>query len=315
MAELWQEEVGGTSAHSTMARRFVEDMAKGSEPFLLCGEQGIGKEFLARKTHLESSRRRQPFVAIDCSMYYERELKREIFGYRGIGKAAKSRRGLFTFAAQGTCYLSRVEEIGVSLQSCLLEFLETGRFRRLGDGREVSSNVRLIVSTEKNLAGFVEGGLFLPELYLRLSRNVFVLPPLRERSEDVEAVAQQLSESPQQKDGGSVAPRFSHEAIEALKCYPWPRNYDDLYRELRRVLEGGHKAVGVEHLSLEISSYWLGRRGDPEVTKVLDELEAFMQEFAVLSSLDVEFGDVFLHVTGNGPLPPPAWGNRREDEI
>lgn len=296
-------EVIGTSAHSAAIRRFVREMASSHAPCLLVGEPGVGKELLARKMHMDSGRSSQPFLMVDCSLYYERELKRELLGYRGIGKAAKSRRGLLEFASLGSCYLSRIEELSSKLQQDLLDFIKTGRFRRLGDGREIASGVRLIVSSEKDIAGFVAGGLFNESLFEELSRRMFTVLPLRERAEDVVEVVRFLTETFRSEHGLLEMPVFSREALDALTCFPWPKNHDGLRDEVLRVLRSGIRRITPEQLSLEISSYWVGRRGDPEIRKALEELDGYMREFKILSRLDAELGDVLIDLDDD----PAEW--------
>ncbi|MCZ6795628.1 MAG: sigma 54-interacting transcriptional regulator [Planctomycetota bacterium] len=272
----------------------MEAAARADRPVLILGEPGVGKELVARRIHLMSPRCAHPFLMIDCSLFYERELQREVFGYRGIGRAAKSRRGLLEFARRGTCYLSRIEELATGLQRDLLEFVNTGRFRRLGDNREIASNVHLIASTDKNLEGFVEGGLFNEELYQRLSALPLRITPLRDRTDDVEALARKLLVDRCREEGLEGEKSFSPECLEALRCFPWPGNYDELLAEICRLVTGNAESIAVDELSFEVAAFWRGMRGDPEVRKVIGELDGYIREFKVLSRLDAEFGDILL---------------------
>lgn len=292
MLETSCEGVVGTSPHADQIRRFIQRAAASSEPIVLVGEPGVGKETIARRVHLESPRHKHPFLTIDCSLYYERELKREVFGCVGSGTTGEGRKGLFEFASPGTCYLSRIEELSAGLQQCLLGFLRTGCYRRLGDGREVSSHVRLMVSSDKNLAGFVEGGLFDESLYRSLSGFCFHLAPLRERPADVTTAALVLTANYSKELGAPKPPEFTEEALEALRCFPWPRNFDQLKEELMRLVETEVRIITPDNLSFEIAGHWMGQRGDPEVRKVLQELDGHIREFKVLSRLDEEFGDI-----------------------
>ncbi|MEM7234654.1 MAG: sigma 54-interacting transcriptional regulator, partial [Planctomycetota bacterium] len=235
-----------------------------------------------------------------CSLYYERELRRELFGYRGAGMAGKTRKGLLEFAARGTCYLSRVEELTFPIQESLAHFLDTGRFVRLGDGRELSSKARLVVSTERNLSGLVQGGLFRRDLFDRLAEHGLDIQPLRERPEDVESIAKGIADRFAKERGLAASQSFDRDGLEALKSYPWPQNVDELRRELERVLASGVDRIGVDNLSFEIASYWRGRAGDPEVRKVVEELEGYIREFKVLSQLDAEYTDVLLSQDATG---------------
>lgn len=297
----------GTSTHCQHVRKFVREASASNGPVLLLGEPGTGKELAARTIHRLSPRAEQPFLMIDCSLYYERELRREIFGYRGIGPAAKTRKGILEFATRGTCLLARVEELTMPLQESLLEFLRSGSFRRLGDGREISSDVRLIAASEKNLRGFVDGGLFHRELYELLSEFRLEIAPLRERAEDIDALA--FSIAREVGTIGNPEDWFRREALDALRSFPWPRNVDDLEKEIRRIVSLGLDRVRAEDLSFEIAGYWLGQAGDPDVRRVVEEIESCIREFRILSSLDAEFGDLLFGIrhwgvhTGTRQIP------------
>jgi len=238
---------------------------------------------------------------VDCSLFYERELKRELFGYVSAGARGKSRKGLLEFASNGTCYLSRVEELSLGIQASLLDFVRSGRFPRLGDGKLITSGVRLVASSAKNLSGFVEAGLFDPYLYAQLSKLSARLSPLRDRRDDVPAIVEHFSSVYAADHPGLIRPLFSPEALQALQAYPWPGNLDELEKEVKRLLESSTGTIRPEQLTLELSSYWLGQRGDPEVRKTLEELDGYIREFRVLSRLDLSYVDL-LHASSGSWL-------------
>lgn len=290
MAHCDPEEIVGVSDDAKRMRNFVQQACRDSEPVTLVGEPGTGKQLAARMIHASSSRRRGAFLMVDCSLYYERELKRELFGsHNGMDSGAQ--RGLLEFAGKGTCYLARIEELTPGLQAGLLRFLDTGRFQRLGDGKEISSEVRIIVSSEKNLKRLVEAGLFDEHLYDRLTAHALHLSPLRQRNVDIPVLADWAIRKFAAARGLSEPVVLSSDALEALRVYPWPGNFDEILAELRRLLEGGSGHIGPERLSPEIASYWLGRRGDPRIARVLEELDACISEFKVLSKLEADLGE------------------------
>jgi DNA-binding NtrC family response regulator len=304
----------GLSEEARTLRAMIDTVARGDGPVMLLGEPGTGKQLTAQLLHEESPRREAPFLMIDCSLYYERELKRELFGYGPASQVGgPSRKGLLEFAARGTCYLSHIEELTPAIQSALLKFLREGRFRRLGDGRDVASRVRLVVSSEKDLEGFVEAGLFDPELYLALAMVKRCLSPLRDRKEDIPIIVEAMREMLAGKAGRPLPAVFLPDAIGALQAYPWPQNLDELKREVTRLLECGIAQVGVENLAMDIASYWLGQRGDPEVRKVVEELDGYIREFRVLSRLNCEFGGITeVLMAGSAEHRSCYWGSTGE---
>ncbi len=300
-SELVPAEILGVSAAATRIREFVEKTARNDAPVLLAGEPGTGKQLAAQAMHEKSSHRKGAILMIDCALYYERELQRELFGYGGAGSASKTRKGILEFADRGTCYLSHIEEVSPAIQERLFEFLRTGRFRRLGDGREIQSEARLIVSSDKNLEGFVYAGLFDRSLFERLSEHSQFFSPLRERSEDIPLLAEAMMTSRVGERCGAAPASFSSESLEALKCYPWPMNFDELVKEMSRLIDIGVHEIRTDHLTMDIANYWLGQRGDSETRKVLEELDGYIREFRILSRIGCEFGDPTVE--------GPAWGD------
>jgi len=298
MFEPLPEEIVGVSQTAAGIRRFVEKAAEASAPVTLVGEVGTGKELAAKLIHRQSSRSPAPFLMIDCSLYYERELRRELFGCRS--GETPPRKGLLEFAAEGTCYLSRIEELTPDLQAEMLRFLESGRFERLGDGKEIGSAARLIVSSEKNLQGFVESGLFHAGLYSEISGLSLRLAPVRERSEDVPVFVESLATA--LWSGG--CPRFAPETLLALGTYPWPANFEELRKEVVRLRSTRLEVIRPENLAAEVSSYWLGGHGDPLVRKVIEELDSYIREYQVLSRLDGALEELFDECPAGNELGP-----------
>ncbi len=311
MLETLPGEIIGASSEAARLRRFVEMAAKTSDPVTILGEPGTGKQLAARLIHEGSSRSKGPFLMVDCSLFFERELKRELFGYVAASAREKARKGLLEFACRGTCYLSRIEELSPGIQANLLELVKTGRFARLGDGKSIASGVRLIVSSAKNLAGFVGAGLFDSNLYGEISKASIRLAPLRERKEDVPALVEQIAS--RQRAGGATRAclAFSSEALRALEAYAWPGNLEELEKEVLRLVDSSVSPIRPEHLAMEISSCWLGQRGDPEVRKVLEELDGHIREFRVLSRLDLSYGDL-VRAAGGGDAVYGLTGAERD---
>ncbi len=223
---------------------------------LLLGETGTGKEMVARAIHEASARASSPFVAVDCSGLAETLVESELFGHeKGAFTGALARKtGLVEVAAGGTLFLDEVGDIPLGLQVKLLRLLETGTFRRVGGVEPQHTNFRLIAATHRNLARRVQDEQFRADLYYRLAAFPIRLPPLRERHEDIPALADALL---------AGFPRVRHLSVEAKECllrYDYPGNV----RELRNVLERASLLADADtiepaHLPAELC----GSRGRP----------------------------------------------------
>jgi len=209
----------------------VSRVALTSTTVLLLGESGTGKELVARALHKMSSRARQPFVPLECSGLTETLFESELFGHeRGSFTGAHSRkRGLVEEADGGTLFLDEIGDIPLALQVKLLRLLETGRYRRVGSVQQHHSDFRLVCATHRDLETMVEEGDFREDLYYRISAFPIRLPPLRERSEDIQLLTDCIFE----RLGCQNHCRLDPEAASILAAYPFPGNV----RELRNILE------------------------------------------------------------------------------
>jgi DNA-binding NtrC family response regulator len=210
--------------------------ARSSSTILVLGESGSGKEVLARAIHAESPRAEGPFVAVSCAALTESLLESELFGHeKGAFTGAIARRkGKFEAAHGGTLFLDEVGDIGPKLQLDLLRVLEDRRFHRVGGNDPIEVDVRIVAATNRDLAKAARDGRFREDLYYRLNVIPIVIPPLRQRREDVpllvENFVERLSvEMKKRLDG------VSPDAMAALMAHDWPGNV----RELRNVLERG----------------------------------------------------------------------------
>ena len=201
---------------------------------LLTGESGTGKELVANYIHQNSPRSQEPFIPINCAAIPAELLESELFGYaRGAfsGANAQGKPGLFEIADGGTLFLDEIGDMPLSLQPKLLRALETGEIQRLGSTERKHVNVRTISATNKNLWEMVESKQFRADLYFRLNVIPIYLPPLRDRPEDLCALADSILEDCNRKYGQQR--RFTSCGKKYLREYPWPGNI----RELRNVVE------------------------------------------------------------------------------
>jgi two-component system response regulator AtoC len=234
----------------------VDRIADGSTTLLLRGETGVGKELVARRVHMKSPSAAGPFVEVNCSALPENLLESELFGYEkgAFTDARKRKMGLFELADDGTLFLDEIGEMSVALQAKLLRALETKTFKRLGGTSNVYVNARIVAATNRDLKKAVADGSFREDLFYRLSVVPVVIPPLRERIEDIPVLTAHFVEHfnrELRKNVTEVTPR----AMDLLNSYHWPGNV----RELRNVIEraillGNGQAIEPEHLPAEILS-------------------------------------------------------------
>ena len=211
--------------------RLVDRVAPSDASVLITGESGTGKELVANAIHRLSLRSEGSFIDLNCAAFQESLLESELFGYEaGAFSGAKGRKlGLWELADNGTIFLDEVTELPAPLQSKLLRAIETNSFYRVGAVRKVQVNVRIIAATNRDVNEVTGDGRFRADLLYRINSFQINLPPLRERPEDVEPIAQHLLK----KLGGPNVPELSPETLSALKSYSWPGNV----RQLRNTLE------------------------------------------------------------------------------
>jgi two-component system, NtrC family, response regulator AtoC len=242
---------------------------------LLCGESGTGKGRMAEYIHAHSPRSTRPFIEINCAALTATSLDSDLFGHeRGPDDARETKPGLFEVADGGTIFLDEIGDLDSTLQPKLLRVLEGKSFRRLGGTQEISSNVRLVTATSKDLVNEVNAARFREDLYYRLSVMPVSLPPLRARSREdlLQLIASVLDElRPQLLDAPTT---IADGALERLLRYAWPGNI----RELRNVLERamimarGHDRIAPEHLPAEVRDA-TGLGVEHHVARTLEEVE------------------------------------------
>jgi DNA-binding NtrC family response regulator len=204
---------------------------------LIEAESGTGKELLARFIHESSDRSRKPFVAVNCAALPEQLLESELFGHaRGaFTGATTAKAGKFELADEGTLLLDEIGEMPLNLQPKLLRVLQEREFERLGDTRSTHVNIRVIATTNASLGAMVEQGRFRGDLYYRLNVIPLSIPGLRERSEDIPALARYFAER-FAMETGNRAPQIDASFIESLAAHSWPGNVRELANFMRRVL-------------------------------------------------------------------------------
>jgi DNA-binding NtrC family response regulator len=254
----WQfagvEVIGRSAAMQRVVELVGKVAASEGTTVMLRGESGVGKEVVGQAIHAQSARREFPFLEINCTALPETLLESELFGHeKGAFTDARERKqGLLELGDRGTVLLDEIGDLPPGAQAKLLRFLETRTFKRVGGVRDISVDVRIVASTNRDLEAAVRDGSFRRDLFFRLNVVPIVIPPLRERPEDVEPLARffldRLTTTLRR------APRTVHrDALAMLERYAWPGNV----RELKNVIERAvileeHAEILPDHLPEEL---------------------------------------------------------------
>lgn len=220
------------------AVQLAQRVANRNTSVLLLGETGVGKNRLAQLIHQISNRKSGPFVEINCAAIPESLLESELFGYeRGAftGARREGKPGKVELAERGTLFLNEIGELPLALQSKLLDFIQEKQVSRIGGTRSYTADIRIIAATNQNLEDMVSQNRFREDLYYRLNVFPIVIPPLRERTEDIPYLAESfLSRCPSCQDG---PPKFLHPStVRTLENYTWPGNIRELENTLERMV-------------------------------------------------------------------------------
>jgi PAS domain S-box-containing protein len=240
-----KREVIAESAPMRDVLNFVRRVASSeATTILLEGENGTGKDLVAKTLHYQSTRQAEPFIAINCAAIPDSLLESELFGYEkgAFTDARAQKRGIFELADKGTLFLDEVGEIPLMLQAKLLRVLEEQSFRRLGGLKDIQLDLRVVAATNKNLREAVKEGAFRQDLYFRLNVIQILIPPLRERSDDILPMARFFVEHYNHKFKRNIE-GVSDAAAKLLLYHDWPGNV----RELRNAIE---RAMILEESSL-----------------------------------------------------------------
>lgn len=286
------ERIIGSSARLRRSIDMALSVADSSTTVLLQGESGTGKELIASLIQFNSRRAVRPFIKINCGAIPESLLETELFGHeRGAFTDARSRRvGRFEEASGGTLFLDEIGEMSLSAQVSLLRVLQDGEFTRVGGTEVIKTDVRVIAATNKNLEEEIEAGRFRRDLFYRLNVYPIHLPPLRERSDDIEQLVAYFLERYQQKSGRRVTGINDH-ALSQLKCYAWPGNVRELENCLERaVIVAAGRAITEADLPEAIRSHQ-----SPLVSEIIEiplpmKIEQ-IEEAVIIRTLQLTDGD------------------------
>ncbi len=239
LQRYWQDELAliGQSPSLQGLRKLVERAAPSDVPILVAGENGTGKELVARAIHELSPRRGQPFVKMNCAAVPAELVESELFGHEkgAFTGATAQRRGRFEQADGGTLFLDEIGDMPPAMQAKLLRVLQDGEITRVGATAEIKVDVRVISATNRDVDTLLREGHFREDLYYRINTLTLRTPPLRERPGDVPALANHFAEAACRRNHWKPR-RFSPQAIELLKQQPWKGNVRELKNVVERVL-------------------------------------------------------------------------------
>ncbi|MFH2203550.1 MAG: sigma-54 dependent transcriptional regulator [Elusimicrobiota bacterium] len=266
----------------------VRKVAATDASVLIEGESGTGKELIARAIHSASGRRSNSFVAVNCGALPEGLLESELFGHaRGsFTGAVVNKRGLFEEAKDGTLFLDEIGEMSPALQVKLLRALQSGEIRRVGENRNIKVNARIVTATNRDLKKAMDENAFRDDLYYRLNVFPIVIPPLRERPEDILPLAEHFLKIACGRHGREAL-RFSPHAAKLLRAHVWAGNVRELEHAVERaVIMSSEDEIGVEDLPPETQPAAAEARGLQRLSEI--EREHIVKALEICGGNQVE---------------------------
>lgn len=302
LASLAECELVGHSKALESLREQVHKVSQASTPLLVKGESGVGKELLARSIHHYSARRDNPFVGLRCSSMPEELLLGELLGYeKGVAGSDKLRRGKLDLADGGTLFLQDVDSLPNRLQGELVRIIRDNCFERLGGGKHVKVDLRIIAATAADLPSTVHQGNFREDLYQMLNVIPFNIPPLREHLEDIPDLIRHFVDQFYRREGWEPK-KFDQESITLLQRYAWPGNARELKNVVERILI---MAAGPVVSTKDIPSFILDELDSGSLTPIGDmskfsaAREQFERDF-ILKGLEACGWDIDLTASSIG---------------
>ncbi|WP_449241319.1 sigma-54-dependent transcriptional regulator [Desulfoscipio gibsoniae] len=255
-------------------------VANSNATVLIRGESGTGKELVARAIHFNSVRKDRNFVKINCASIPENLLESELFGHEkgAFTGAVAAKQGKFEIAHKGTIFLDEIGEMSAGTQAKILRVLQEREFERVGGTETIQVDVRIVAATNKDLERSIEEGTFREDLYYRINVVDIMLPPLRERKQDIPALVEHIIKNTSLEHGKTIT-GFSREAIDLLEAYDWPGNIRELKNICERaVLMSSGPLLTVEDLPLGLRKSsrridWLGELQGDSLKEIVAEVE------------------------------------------
>ncbi|MBN2532061.1 MAG: sigma-54-dependent Fis family transcriptional regulator [Spirochaetales bacterium] len=278
------DELIGSSDAIMKIKDLINQSAATDSRILILGENGTGKELIAHEIHNKSKRTEGPFIAVNCAAIPDTLIESELFGHEkgAFTHALAQRKGKFELAHKGTLFLDEVADMSLNAQAKVLRVTQELKFERIGGEKSISADVRLIAATNKKIEQEIEAGRFRKDLFFRLNVIPIVVPPLRERKEDIDELVRFFMDK-YKRDVKAETRTFSDKSLEILKKYTWPGNI----RELKNFIERINIMTDEVIISPETVEKYLGRsftqEEDTSFTgfenmKLIDAKEQFEKE-------------------------------------
>lgn len=289
----------------------AQQIADSTATVLITGESGTGKGLIARLIHDWSQRAKAPFVTVDCAGLYENLLESDLFGHRkgAFTGAIQDKEGKLQLADGGTVFLDEVSELTPSIQAKFLRFLQSREFERLGDTAILRVDVRIIGATNKSLENLVAENLFRQDLYFRMNVVELILPPLRDRPEDIRLIAEFYLKRYAVLNEKKVI-GFNDDALKRLEAYKWPGNI----RELINVVERGTILCQGNHLSIQELPPHIANHTKMAIArdplKSLEEIEKNHIQFVLSHTGSIDEASKILGID-----PATLWRKRKKYNI
>jgi len=302
---------GGILTRNRRMREILQTARQAADSgaiILISGESGTGKGLLARLIHDWSPRVGRPFIVVDCAALQENLLESDLFGHvkGAFTGALRDKEGKLKLAEGGTVFLDEVSEIPIAVQGKLLRFIQHREYERVGDPKPHTVDVRIIAATNKDLEEMVREGAFREDLYFRLNVLELFLPPLRERPEDIQLLAEYSLKRSARLNEKEVQ-RISTETMQCLQNYPWPGNIRELINTIERSVIMAHNIeLKTTDLSSNIANY---NPSSPTVgsLKSLNEVEKQHIQSVILHTSSLEEAAKVLGID-----PATLWRKRRK---
>jgi len=239
-----------TSEKMQRIKEIIDQIANTDVTVLIQGESGVGKEVVARSIHLNSFRRERPFVKVNCAALPPDLLESELFGYEkgAFTGAYRQKQGRFELANGGTIFLDEISEMSLALQGKLLQVLQDREFSRLGGKKDIRVDVRVLAATNKNIEEGIKNGGFREDLYYRLNVVNIMIPPVRERREEIPIFVEYFLEKFGKKYGRKIPP-LTDKTMEAFSEHQWVGNVRELENVIQRLVVLGNEENIVEELT------------------------------------------------------------------